>query len=244
MILHFLKRDLLDFKIGWLFIGFLTILCVLSAKFWENTWSLGILFYVYVLFGMLPIQAILGSVWRSQHRLSRHFLLSLPLPHKNLFLIQNVRLLIFALPAMVLGSLSPFLSLWEDSSVTVHLLNLYYFGLVISVGLFGQLMIWTTLEQEHIASNLLKVARLRAQIRLFVLFAGIPLVLGMAWAGLYYREILFKFIPPEELEVVLSQSTEMQRFLLLPLAECIFPLGFLCLIFWIFHNRRRWCVTL
>ena len=235
MIGHFLKRDFLDFRLLWIGLLIVTLLWAMGSKRIFGTTGLEYLFFGYIFFGMLPQNFILGSPWRTQHQISRHYLLSLPLAHKNLFLIQNIRMMIFGFPALALGSLLPF---W-GSSLFDHFTGLswvlFYSGLVVSFGLLEQIGIWTTLEWERVTSYLQPSERFGAYMKIFVGSFGVMIILSWAWVDLLLPDYPFFLFTPHQLH---------QLFSTIPFSQIVFPAGLLLLGFWIPHNARRWCVTL
>src|SRR5258705_495979 len=88
MLGHFLKRDFRDFLLWWIVIGIVTITFALLHLVSGD--SLGpalllpsgyfLLFLAYLMFANLPMNYVLGSLWRTQHGWSRHYLLALPGP--------------------------------------------------------------------------------------------------------------------------------------------------------------------
>ena len=224
MTLHFLKRDFIDFRLEWVILLIVTTLAVVVSYTPAARFSWIGLLYAYGIFAIAPLPEILGSVWRTQHHLSRHYLLSLPVPHKKLFLIQQIRLLTFCLPLMILGCLWPFLTSIGLKSFTLETWILYYFGLFISVSLLIHSMIWQTLEMERISSYLPRGERLWANIKLFVVWMGLWVIPAVAWVDLLKAGgPIYKSIH---------------------LAHVVFPAMFIVLIFLIPRNARRWCVTL
>jgi len=177
-------------------------------------------------------------VWRSQHQWSRHYLLSLPLSHRRLFAIQHLRMLIFWLPLLLLSGSSP---AWADlgwTRLTMGDRVLYYFGLLTSVGLMLEGQIWMTLDMERVAMYVPKGQRVWAfAIRIGGMYCLMGL-LSLAWADL----LSFRAVPRGSLHFLGPLS--MLGFVYRPgIAYAIFPVGCLLAVFWMRHNRRRWCVT-
>ena len=119
MLGHFLKRDFRDFLLWWVVIGIVTITFALLHLVSGN--SLGpallpsgyfLLFFAYFMFANLPMNYVLGSLWRTQHGWSRHYLLALPLSHWRLFGILHTRIAVFWLPLIVAASAGGVLFGW------------------------------------------------------------------------------------------------------------------------------------
>jgi hypothetical protein len=90
MIRHFLRRDFRDCRLYWA-----SLLLITVASLFAGVIGLTILFWVYFMFPSMAQGYILGSPWRTQHQMSRHYLLALPISHKKLFVIQQARMLVF-----------------------------------------------------------------------------------------------------------------------------------------------------
>ena len=61
----------------------------------------------YFIFGMTGESWVMGTAWRSQYHLSRHYLLALPIRHKTLFVIQHTRIAVFWVPVLIAGIVAP-----------------------------------------------------------------------------------------------------------------------------------------
>jgi len=232
MILHFLKRDFVDHLLGWIFILVITGLAILVSHTPVGLINWPILFIVYYFFATTANQHTLGSVWRTQHLLSRHYLLSLPASHKKLFLTLQIRILVFWLPFLTLACLFP-LIVSGTGFFTVETWILYYFGLFTSVVTVIHTGIWSALEMERISSYLPKRQRLWANIKLFAVMMGPLIILYLAWA-----DLLSSVFAP-----AWPSFRQLRFFKDLQLARAVFAGALLVLIFWIPRNARRWCVT-
>jgi len=226
MILHFLGRDFRDHLLYWCLLVIITTVVALIG----GTAGLPWLLWVYYIFPSVAEGFILGSTWRTQHQMSRHYLLALPISHKKLFAIQQVRMLVFWIPLLTLVSILPFTTL-----VSVRVGVFYYFAVLMSIACFMHSQIWSALEMESISTYLPKGYRLWGYIKFFVVGIGPIIILSVGWVNLLYgRPIvrdskvpfgflsLMGWIPP----------------------HMIFLGALILLIFWIPHNARRWCVTL
>ena len=108
MIAHFIMRDFRTFKFHWIvLIGislFASPLVIFSTNF------LDVLGYAYFFFGLVPQNNLTGVSWRSQHIMSRNYLLALPVERKKLFLIIQYRALVYFAPFMIYCLTAPFFS--------------------------------------------------------------------------------------------------------------------------------------
>jgi hypothetical protein len=228
---HFLKRDFLDFRLYWIILGIITAFYIFTYGVVRHSWlGLEWLFWAYFMFAIIPVNYILGSVWRTQHQLSRHYLLALPINHKRLFALQHLRILIFWFPLLSLGSLYPFLS-GMSSSFAWNAWLLYYMGLLTTAGLYLEYFIWSTVEWEEISRYLPKGARFGAYLKLFV----------VPWA------IFFLLLLPAWVSLLLSTIPSLTDSLLgigSPSPWIVFLIGVIVLIIWIPRNARKWCVSL
>lgn len=227
MILHFLRRDFKDCQLYWVTLIFITI----GAALIGGVIGLQLLFWVYFMFPSMAQGYVLGSLWRTQHQMSRHYLLALPISHKKLFKIQQIRMLMFWLPLAILAACLPFTIL---SSLRVG--AFYYFALLVSIAVWMHSQIWSALEMESISTYVTKGRRLWAYIKFFVVGAGPMMILGAAWANLLIENVVARG-PTAPLLDFLS----LMRWI--P-ARAIFFGALILLAFWIPHNARRWCVTL
>ena len=241
MTLHFLKRDFLDCRMSWIILLIFTILGVLSPFAHPvGVVSIPFIFLAYLLFPNIFMSNILGSVWRTQHQLSRHYLLSLPLLHRKLFRIQQVRILVLWIPFLTLACLLPLIGYVASGplSVGLEMWFFYYFGLFTSVMLFIHINIWMTLEMERISSYLPKRERIWAFIKMFVVMGGLIAILVFAWENLFYRAVVSIWPASPLRESPFSLIIEN-----IYLARVGFPSAFIVLLIFIRHNTRRWCVT-
>jgi hypothetical protein len=92
MILHFLKWDFKMFRTQWIILS----IAVIGSLFLRVEES--ILFVAFFVFMLLPISKLVGSKFRTQHEMSRNYLLSLPVSRMKMFLILIGRLAMFATP--------------------------------------------------------------------------------------------------------------------------------------------------
>jgi hypothetical protein len=241
MIFHFVKRDFLDFLHWWVLLLAVTVLLtglpyVLGKQAFLPA-TMVALFWLYFMFAALPEAMILGSVWRSQHLLSRHYLLSLPLPHKTLFRGLQFRMLVFWLPLLLLSILTT-LIFFTNSHLPFpgpKFWLLFFLGMFVSVGLIIHDNIWSTLETERIVSYLAKRERTWAYFRLYTVVGISFIVLWLGWGSL-----VASYVP----SVVLPFVGTRLNFILNHNGAWIFIGGLVVLVFLGRHNQRRWCVTL
>src|SRR5882724_8157120 len=183
---HFVRRDLRDFLFWWIAIGAITLLvgaCAVGLGWYS---AITFLWMAYLMFAIIAGPQLLGSVWRTQHQWSRHYLLALPISHWRLFAIQHVRTLMFWLPVVILGAVEPALPGpgWKRFDTIDWVL--YYFGLPASIGLLIEMQIWTTLEIERIVTYLPKNKRVWAWVRSMGLTYAVIGGLSVAWFDLLF----------------------------------------------------------
>jgi len=226
MTLHFLKRDFRDFLLYWIILLILTIIALLAGMI-----GLSMLVWAYFMFPSMAEGYILGSPWRTQHQMSRHYLLSLPISHKRLFVTQQIRILVFWMPLLILMSCVPFTIL---TSVEFGLF--YYFAVFVSIAFWMHSQIWSALEMESISTYLPKGYRIWAYIKLFGVLFGTMAILATGWVNYLLDNRVSGWAE-------FSQRGFLSLIPLLP-AEIVFTCVFVLLIVWVPYNARRWCVTL
>ena len=187
MILHFIKRDFNTHRLAWAIVGLATLLGLsLAAVF--GIAVLGLLFYAYFFLGIIPMCSLVGSNWRTQHVMSRNYMLSLPVKRSRLFLIIQVRALVYWLPSIVLAMvLLPFAqaemeSLLEELSVVDFFVFLLF--LLFSVIWFINMSIKMQISFERITSYLTQKQRVVKSIGSMVIFVGSMFVIGFSFVGL------------------------------------------------------------
>lgn len=222
MIVHFVRRDFQDFRLGWILVFVVSLLAIPGLLMGPRGFVLYGLAWAYGMFGMAPIQEILGSTLRNQHQLSRHYLLSLPVSHTRLFQIQQLRIFVFCIPLILLAGVLPFV-LDDTSKANVFIFALYYFNLVVSLGIFVHSMIWLALEQERIAGYIPRRERLWVHIKSMIIFIALFTVPTFVWQDLF--------------RAVGKQPT-IKSFTYI----CLIAMT-ATLIFLFSRNRSRWCVT-
>jgi len=105
MILHFIKRDFLTHRLPWAILALGTLV---SLKLFPSSHLLYLgLVYSYLLFAITPMSELTGAKWRSQHVMSRSYLLALPVERKKLFWLTQARALVFFLPLIALAYILP-----------------------------------------------------------------------------------------------------------------------------------------
>jgi len=104
---HFVRRDLRDFLFWWIGLAAVTLVVAALAGLVGLVLAIFFLWMAYYMFAFLAGPQLLGSVWRTQHQWSRHYLLALPISHWRLFAIQHVRILVFWLPLGIVSAAAP-----------------------------------------------------------------------------------------------------------------------------------------
>ena len=235
MIWHFLKRDFLDFRLWWALVAavtFIWLVIEMVAPTVFGSVSDQFLVLAYLMFAMMPQSYILGSVWRTQHQLSRHYLLALPLPHRRLFVIQHARLLPFWLPLFIVVSVGPVFWGLGERPARPDVWILHCVGVVASTALLIEHGIWSTLETERISRYVPSGQRLLAWIRMIAVGWGVLGLIVAGWTsliGVWPLARLHVFAP-------------FMFLMFLPYA--IFPALILMAVLWARRNARDWCVTL
>ena len=97
MILHFVKRDFDSSKHVWIIAAVFTVVLLLAGAYGDVAANSGFLLMgaMLMIFGHA---VVLGTNLRSQHVMSRTYLLSLPISRTRLFRINFLRAWVFALP--------------------------------------------------------------------------------------------------------------------------------------------------
>jgi hypothetical protein len=105
MIFHFIKRDFVSQRLPWAVLALSTLL---SLRLFPSSHLIYMgLLYAYLLFAMTPMSEMTGAKWRSQHVMSRSYLLALPVERKKLFWFTQARALVFFLPLIALAYILP-----------------------------------------------------------------------------------------------------------------------------------------
>ena len=172
MIYHFLHRDFLSNKINWIINFIIIAICCVSAAF--HPAILFILGVVLLFFAIIPLQSLTGAAWRSQHVMSRNYLLSLPVPRRKMFFIVQMRAMVFAVPVIIYALIMPFYSPFFASvvlSASSHYL-IYFIMLVLAIVWMINSAIFSNLIFEKITSYLTKVERTKAWMTNMVIFFG------------------------------------------------------------------------
>jgi len=237
MIGHFVRRDLRDFLPWWVGLAAVTLVATALAASSLGYLAIPLLWWAYYMFAFVAGPQVLGSVWRTQHQWSRHYLLALPISHRRLFAIQNVRIAMFWLPLVVVSAVAPAVRDLSWGHLGAVDLALYYFGLPVSVGLLIEMQIWMTLDMERIAAYLPKNQRVWAWLRSMGLTYAVMVVLSVAWFDLLspIAGARSEYLGPFGLVRFVSWSGA---------SFVIFPVAFVLAVLWARHNARRWCVTL
>lgn len=179
MIYHFLHRDFLSNKINWVINLIIVLVCCIGAVF--HPAILFILGVVLLFFAVIPLQSLTGAAWRSQHVMSRNYLLSLPVPRRKMFFIVQMRALVFALPIIIYALLMPFYSPFFASVVLPASSNyaVYFLMLILSVAWMINSAIYSNLIFEKITSYLTKIERTKSwTVSMGIFFTELALVIS------------------------------------------------------------------
>jgi hypothetical protein len=237
MLLHFIRRDFLDHRPHWGLLAAVTALYAVALPFFSGARTFGtqLLGVVYVMFALSGENSVMGTVWRSQYHLSRHYLLALPIAHKKLFVLQHLRIGAFWLPVLIAGTVGPLV--WEQlaRTLTLRLYVFHVFALLTSVGLLIESTMWMTLEMERLSRYVPSGRRLWTWVRAQVVTCAAMAFLGLGWFGLLAWGLVGA--PP------LSALTTAALLAAIP-PRIIFPVALVWAILWMRRNASRWCVTL
>lgn len=179
MIYHFLHRDFLSNKINWALSAVIILVCAISAAF--HPAILFILGVVLLFFAVIPLQSLTGAAWRSQHVMSRNYLLSLPVPRHKMFFIVQMRALVFAIPVIIYALIMPFYSPFFASVVLPPTSNyvVYFFMLISAIVWMINSAIYSNLIFEKITSYLTKIERTKSwTISMGIFFAELTFVIS------------------------------------------------------------------
>ena len=242
MLGHFLKRDFRDFLLWWIVIGIVTITFALLHLVSGD--SLGpalllpsgyfLLFLAYLMFANLPMNYVLGSLWRTQHGWSRHYLLALPLSHWRLFGILHARIAVFWLPLIVAASAGGVLFGWT-LRFSARQWTLSCLGLFTSVVLWMEMNIWCALLMERIRGYISAGSRVRAWVSMIAVTYGVMGLVGAAWFNVLVPDRAASYLDlPRPLAVAYWPGA----------SWALFPVGLLLAALWARWNAWRWCVTL
>jgi hypothetical protein len=105
MILHFMKRDFLSSRFEWSLVAIIS--AVLFAVLFFNQGALIFLGYLYFFFPLAASSKISTSRWRSQHSMSRNYLLALPVPRNRIFNAILLRQMIYWIPMFIFLTIVP-----------------------------------------------------------------------------------------------------------------------------------------
>ena len=171
MITHFLYRDFITHRFHWLLLilfSFFVLPSIVAAK-----GMFYLLIYVYSLFAVTPIYHLTGVTFRSQHIMSRNYILSLPVKRKKLFLITQLRAFIFWIPFLLVVCLFP----WINQrlfliSTEVPLFNSLLFYPTVLSGVFWGInsIVMMQLSTEKISTFVTSQERAKAWIVLIAIY--------------------------------------------------------------------------
>lgn len=163
MIVHFLRWDFHTFRFQW---AMLAVATLLSAPFLAHPQALQILAMLYFMFAAVPAQQITGVKFRSQHAMSRNYLLSLPIERGKNFLFVILRSGVHTLPLFLLILLAPYLQSGSRLLESLSFKNSPMFPLLVTSSLFWFAChtIEMQMNWERITTYLSSSHRLRAWI--------------------------------------------------------------------------------
>lgn len=187
MILHFLRADFVTFRIYWVFLLIAEMVIHFGAALGlSDGVTTAASAYVCFLFGLLPLAHIIGSRYRTQHYMSRTYLLSLPIRREKLFQLLQVRSLVYWFPMigeLIFSTITPGNSAERTSRSIVSFIALLFLGLCGLVWFINN-QIRTHLYVESISSYLKMNQRMYSWFRLImtslleIMFFGFASALG------------------------------------------------------------------
>jgi len=185
MIKHFLLRDFKTYRVFWIVLALLTGCAVAAMLLSSSLLPLLLLGYAYLLFGLLPLQSLTGVRARSQHVMSRNYLLSLPVRRKYMFLIAQFRNLIFWGPLIVLVLSVPLLPFGDESPFrkSKNWYGLYCIGVLSGMLWMTNSAIQGQLSIEKILTYVTQKKRVLAWLKLFAVHFGEFWLLGALSVG-------------------------------------------------------------
>lgn len=162
MTLHFIRRDFLTYKFFWILLILFSVICVPLLSEFRELWLA--LICAYFMFGISSINNLVGVTWRSQHVMSRNYLLSLPLARNKMYFIVLSRVAIFWIPFLFLIAYLPyFLRVYFGMWVPLN-----YISFVLTVAILAawcvNAMISVQLTWEKITSHLTQAQRFKAGV--------------------------------------------------------------------------------
>lgn len=178
MITQFLVRDLISHRLQWIILLVMTVPALIFADF------LHVLFFVYILFCISAMNDIIGVTWRSQHVMSRNYMLSLPISRNKMFFLNQLRAFVFGLPMFIYLVCLPYTELKKPAKLFVsENFSVGQYGLVVLISMFWffNSMFYTAVKTEKISSHLSVVQRILSHILLHgmhvieVVVYGVPL---------------------------------------------------------------------
>lgn len=183
MIQHFILRDIKDFAFHWTILAICLIIAIITYFVTPKEIAGAIPFalaYGCFFFAFIPMGHIIGSAWRSQHMLSRSYLLSLPVPRITCFNINILRSFVFWIPFVLCAFLIPHFS--YRSSYGKYYFNVFagFYPLGVLLGIFAYqcTMFVTVIHHEEIMRLVSREERFFAWIK------------NMAWTflgvGMYF----------------------------------------------------------
>ncbi len=199
MIIHFIKRDFVSHKFYWAVLGIATVGAV-PCMFISEAFFMA-LFYAYVLFSLIPINSLTGVTWRSQHIMSRNYILALPVERNRLFLMIQYRALVYWIPLVILALAAPVIV--PSFKDTVDCYPVYVLMIFPCIFWFINSMISMQLSGEKINSYLTHQKRLMEWgiiMAVFFIEVGIMLIsvfglLGVPFVCEYLGDAGSKVLP-------------------------------------------------
>lgn len=237
---RFLKRDLIDFRGHWIFLALATALAISAALFFAGRIGLHYVYIplvqIYGLYGFIVTMIVYGGTPRQHSCLSRHYLLSLPIKRKELFVIQHVRSFIFWLPFVVLCGLYPLMPFEHLPRGSVII---FYPALLVTVGIANELSVSAAICAETSNRYASKGERFGVGVvsACFILMAYLLLMAWIRLASPFTSADVARQLAGRKFDLLFLVFA-------VPWPQFVFPTYGLLLFFWVPRNARKWCVAL
>jgi hypothetical protein len=167
----------------WILLIFFSVCLV---PFVDGIVSLELLGLCYLTFAVMPAQQMVGAKFRSQHVMSRNYLLSLPIHRQTNFIYVMLRMLIYMLPLMILVFFIPKFEFMLWIFPANYLINNWHLFFLIPLGCvwFSCQQLHSVLAWETISSHLTSMQRFMAWVTvLFFYFLEFIVMAALVWCS-------------------------------------------------------------
>jgi hypothetical protein len=196
MISHFIKRDFKSNIFVWIVFGIITLVVAVAAIFSPSfrVAAVFIFCYLYFILATVPIQGITGAKLRTQHVMSRNYLLSLPVNRRRQFAIIQLRALVYWIPLILVVLSLPFISFVEEFERIRQInLLLYPVLLISSILWIINRIVSLQITMEEITSYQTQRQRFIRWVGPIILFLTEIAAVGFSWVGFFNFNGLWNF---------------------------------------------------